>query len=247
MPNIPAQCQPIADALQALQEERTDLQAQLHTGLSGPQKTAVVKQITALNSKIAVKEQELNQCLGCLNPIKSTLSSSAATIRTSDPRFPATTLAPALTLDFSGCNREVVRSTPLSFTLPSISIGSFLGAPITDSVTITISPGIGTYDRALGDLTIPFTLTITHVVTILTFFGPSLSFTPPNSGSSIPSAVLTTGTVPSTLSPVGSISGASLNKTTTAITLVAAGVLTGGLLNGTAIDVLMPATLVPVP
>jgi transposase len=62
MSSIPSQCQPIADEILRLKEERADLQAELHTGLSSAQKADIVKQIKKLNNDIAAKEQELNEC-----------------------------------------------------------------------------------------------------------------------------------------------------------------------------------------
>jgi hypothetical protein len=244
MDPIPPECQSIADELQALMEERADLQAQLQSAATS-QKPGLVAQIKKLNTQIAEKEAELDQCMGVeppRPPLTCTLPGTAV-IRTGDSRAPGPfVVSVTLILTFSGPNREIVTLNFPGISLP-LALSGPLGISCTDTITISLLGGqaVGTYSPSFpNNIDIPATFAVSHSLSggffcSLIPAGPStLALTPPG---------LTTRTVFSSLSATGTLFGSALNKTTGSVTLVGAGVLTGGALGGAACDVTVSGTL----
>jgi hypothetical protein len=243
MDSIPPECQQIANDLQDFKGERADLQAELQVAPTS-QKASLAGRIKALTRRIAEKEAELDRCMGVEPPpppLTCTLPGTAV-ITTGDSRAPGPfVISVDLTLTFFGPNRE---SVTLSFPGASFPVTfSVLGSTCTDTITIILSGGqaTGTYSPSFpNNIDIPATFSLSHAITggfVCSFLpaDPStLPLTPPG---------LTTRSVPSPLSPTGTLFGSALNKNTGSVTLVGAGVSTGGALGGIAFDITISGTL----
>jgi hypothetical protein len=246
-----ADCQPIADEVAELKQERSDLQADLQ-GLnrqpgeprpSPSQKAAIAADIKRVTETINTKERELRECLGTPEPLPAITCPivGTAVVATSSSSFPGPTPLPAVaTLTFLSPTHTAVALAPISTSLPSFPVAS---TPCTDTVSIQIPGATGSFDPATGDLSMQISAIVSHSLTG-GFLNACAAFTP---GPSTTQSELTTGTVPSALS--GSLSGAPLNRTTSAITLVASGVLVGGAsqLAGTTLDLRISGSLACAP
>jgi hypothetical protein len=244
MDPIPPECLEIVNVIQDHKTERADLQAQLQVA-DTPQKPILAAKIKKCTKLIEDKEAELAQCMGeepAPPPLHCVLEGTAV-VTTGDLRAPGPfVVAVTLTLTFFGPKREIVTLAFPGISLPFTFTGPF-SSSCTDTITISLiaGTGVGKYSSSFpNDIDVPATFTVSHSVTggffcSLIPAGPStLALSPPG---------LTTRSVPSPLSPTGSLFGAALNKTTGSITLVGAGVLMGGALGGAACDVIVSGTL----
>ncbi|MBX3668688.1 MAG: hypothetical protein KF778_09835 [Rhodocyclaceae bacterium] len=162
-----------------------------------------------------------------LATIDSTFTGTVS-FSTADTRFPGPFLSP-LTLTAVFVANGTVRLGPF----PTIVVGPFPTPVGNNTITITmVGGGIGTFNKALGNLSMPITLRFDH----------SLAF----AGDSDVTFGLTTA---SSTSPSGAfaLAGLPLNSTTGLIALVGASRFRGGFLGGIDCSVTVTGTFAPIP
>jgi hypothetical protein len=240
MEPIPPECLEIVNVIQDHKTERADLQAQLQFAdpKDKPILAAKIKKLTIL---IEDKEAELDRCMGkpTSPPRLPCTLEGTAVITTGDPKAPGPFfVSVTFLLTFFGSNRELVTVAFSGASFPT-TLTSPVGITCADTVTLRLleGTGVGKYSPSFpNDIDIPATFAVSHslsggiICPLLPAFPSTLPLTPPG---------LTTRSVPSTLSPTGSLFGAPLNKTSGSITLVGAGVLMGGALGGAPCNVIV--------
>ena len=162
-----------------------------------------------------------------LATIDSTLTGTVS-FSTADTRFPGPFLSP-LTLTAVFVANGTVRLGPF----PTIVVGPFPTPVGANTITITmVGGGIGTFNKALGTLSMPITLHFDHSLAL--------------AGDSDVTFGLTTA---SSTSPSGAfaLTGLPLNAATGLIVLVGASRFRGGFLGGTDCSVTVTGTFAPIP
>lgn len=121
---------------------------------------------------------------------------------------------------------------------PRSALGTFTfsiaGVPVaSNTLTATLRPSAGAFDLATGHID------IARADFLIEHSSPFLA------GSTATVAPLTTRAIPSSLSPMGTVSGAPLNRSGSPgrLILVGSSVLVGGNYNGTLVDVTIDGVL----
>jgi hypothetical protein len=150
------ECKELADMIEALEQERSDLQQELQSAAPG-QKAGLVAQIKALNRQIAAAHDQLVDCLGPPPPpppppLLATFTGTA-TITTTNGSAPGPfTAGVQLGLLFDAARTSVlITSFPLIATQP-------FSTPFGDNVTTVSKTGGGFGSYANGNIVMPLTL-----------------------------------------------------------------------------------------
>jgi hypothetical protein len=155
---IPDTCQPLADEIAELEQERNDLQAELQQAPTG-QKASLATRIKALNRRIATLEDQFTECLRNAPPAPEPLPPLAATfagtatITTTNASAPGPFAAPitlALILDGARTFIAITTFAPIS-TVP-------FSTPFGSNVTTVSKTGGGQGSYANGAIVMPLTL-----------------------------------------------------------------------------------------
>jgi hypothetical protein len=252
MPPIPPKCQALKDELDALMQERADLQLDLQSA-AGSGKASIVAGIRRLAAQINQKRLAFDECLG-IQPLPAPLVAFLSGFLSffAPMANPTTGVVPVtLVLTFDGPDRSQV---DLQF--PMIVFPGTLHLPLgvgtcAGSLNLNASEGFGAFDQTFGNMSVPLTLTASFIISG-TYDPFSVCGGLKNLGLPYPSTMnltapgLTTGTVRSSASPTGSVSGVPLNRTTGSLTLVGSGTFSGGAAIGAA-DLIIAGTLSPIP
>jgi hypothetical protein len=221
---LPDACQPIADEIAALEQERNDLQADLQQAAPG-QKAHLATQIKALNSRIATLSNQLADCLRDTPPpppppppLQATFAGTA-TITTTNASAPGPFTSPiVLGLIFDGARTFVAITS-----FPPIATAPF-PTPVGTNVTTVSRTGGGQGSYAAGAIRMPLILHFDQSID-LPFFEEDSDL----------SVLLTTDPPGSPVDPAGSVS------------LAGSGPFSGGFLGGATGTLTIVGAISPVP
>jgi hypothetical protein len=222
--SIPSACQPLADEIAGLEQERRDLQAELQQAPTG-QKAFLATQIKALNRRIAALNDQLADCLRDNPPPPQppppleAVFSGAATITTTNSSAPG----PYSSSISLGLIFDAARTFVAITSFPSIATPPF-STPVGTNVTTVSKSGGGQGNYGSGAITMPVTL----------HFDQSLDLPFYEEDSDL-SLVLTTNPPGATVDGGGSL------------TLTGTGVFSGGFLGGSSGTLTIAGVISPVP
>jgi hypothetical protein len=222
---IPTTCQPIAQEIEDLRAERTDLQLELQQAPTG-QKAALATRIKALNRRIRVLEDRLADCLRDTPPPPppppplEAVFTGTATITTTNASAPGPFTA--------SVNLGVIFNAARTFvgitSFPPIATTPF-PTPVGDNVTTVTRSGGGSGSYAAGTIVLPLALHFDQSI--------DLPFLEEDSNLAV---------VLSTAGPGGSpVDGNGSVK------LLGTGVFNGGFLGGSTGTITIVGTISPVP
>jgi hypothetical protein len=222
--NVPSECRELANGIASLEQERNDLQEELHHAAPG-EKPAIVAQIRALNRQISAARDQLADCIANAPPpppppppLAATFTGTA-TITTTNSSAPGPfTAGVQLGLFFDGARTFVVITS-----FPPIATTPF-STPFGPNVTTVTKTGGGSGSFANGNIVMPLTL----------HFDQSLDLPFFDEDSDLPLGI-------STNPPGSPVDGSG------GVTLAGSGVFQGGFLGGATGTVSITGTISPVP
>lgn len=232
---VPTQCQALADEIEAIKQDRNDLQTELKTAPTG-QKAMLARQIARLNALINAKEPALDNCIaqhgGPQPPQPLATSFTGMMSLTTNVSFAGEPFGASTSwgLLFDGPRTQVfvtafpawVIDTTVAAPTPPWPFGNVFGPNIT-TISLT-GGGNGFYSKASGALGLSLMLRFDH--------SREFGFYQADSDLNI---VLTTS------SPGSPVTAAGL------ITLAGSGVFSGGWLGGKTCNMTVAGTLAVVP
>lgn len=231
------ECQEILNTIADLESDRVQFQLDLHQARTYEDRQRISAEIKQITSRIGDLSREFDECEGRTplpNPIGA-LFPSRVFVATNNSSFPG--LGPAAAaagMFFSQANYASV-----VFTFPDSAIGTFpftiFGKTVVSNVLSAqlVSGGSGSFERSTGHVDIPSaTFLVHHSIGLIA--SSTVVFTP-----------LTTRTVPSSLSILGSLSGLPLTGGANPgrVVLVGSSTLMGGNFGGTVVDLIIDGKL----
>lgn len=229
------ECQSILDDISDLRSEVVQFQQDLNAADTYKQMQDAAKEIKKLNAQIAQRQSDFDKCegnpplpgpIGALFPSRVSVATNNSTFRTLGAP------SAAAGMFFSQADYSSV-----AFSFPSTDMGTFpfgfIPVSNTLSAKLSLSPASGSFERSTGHVDIPSATFLVHHSFPL-IVDSTVVFTP-----------LTTRTVPSSLSLVGSLTGLPLDRSASPgrVVLVGSSTLVGGNFGGTVVDMIIDGIL----